>query len=191
MSKSSYKPIRSQTEYESNPFIEKTIEEVKAIKRTQFISPTHKAEVQMIVNMETGEQVGHSAFMRYIEVDDDKFTKLYLSEFAAFWDLTKPALRVFGYIINQIKPNSDRFMFDVEECKKYTQYNTYKSIIEGLNRLIDCGIIARSKKHYMYFINPMMFFNGNRLTFAKTYVKKVKKISDENQLSLDFDNDNK
>ena len=55
----------------------------------------------------------------------------------------------------------------------------------GLSGLIGSSIIARGKKDYLYFINPMVFFNGDRVTFAKTYVKKQKgKIIDPMQTNL-------
>ena len=39
----------------------------------------------------------------------------------------------------------------------------------------------------MFFINPMVAFNGNRITFAKSYVKKKKaktKEIDPNQVNF-------
>jgi len=44
-----------------------------------------------------------------------------------------------------------------------------------LTSLLNNDIIARGKTDYRYYINPMIAFNGNRITFAKTYVKKQKK----------------
>lgn len=177
-----YKPIRLKPEFDENPFIEKAIENINTVRKTQIVRTTDKNEIQMIVS-QSGEVEGHTAFVRYIEVDEEKFAKVYLSQFSSFWELGKPSIRVFGYILRQLKPNSDRFYFDMDECKMQTGYKTDKSVLDGLVNLIDCGIIARSNKHYVYFINPLVVFNGNRITFAKTYVRKKKGI-DENQLEL-------
>ena len=46
------------------------------------------------------------------------------------------------------------------------------SIRIGLTNLLQNEIIARGRHESLYFINPMVTFNGNRITFAKTYVKK-------------------
>jgi hypothetical protein len=43
-----------------------------------------------------------------------------------------------------------------------------------MSELIEAGIIARTRYHYQYFINPLIVFNGDRVTFAKTYIKKKK-----------------
>ena len=66
------------------------------------------------------------------------------------------------------------FYFILEDCKDYTGYKSHKSIHDGLAHLLKAEIIARGRSEVTYFINPMVAFNGNRITFAKTYVKKQK-----------------
>ena len=59
------------------------------------------------------------------------------------------------------------------------------SIWIGLGSLVEEKIIARGPAESLYFINPMIAFNGDRVTFAKTYVKKQKgKVIDPNQINL-------
>ena len=74
---------------------------------------------------------------------------------------------------------------------EYTNYKNKKSIYSGLASLVQNEVIARGKNEFHYFINPMVIFNGNRISFVKTYVKKKKtkpKI-DPNQTSI-FDHQN-
>lgn len=165
--------LANVTKYDENPFIAEVVKEVKAIKKTQMIKAADRSEIQMIISQD-GSVEGQTAFVRYIEVDEDKFAKVYLNQFEAFWDLSKTGIRVFGYILKEMKPNNDRFYFDIEKCMDDTEYKSERSVFDGLLSLINAGIIARSNKHYMYFINPLIVFNGNRITFAKTYVKKMK-----------------
>lgn len=179
-----YLPIKERPKFESNPFMEKAIKEVATVKKTQVMRTGNKNEIQMIVNNE-GDVEGYSAFMRYIEVDEEKFAKVYLAQFENFWELSKPAIRVFGYIINSLKPNQDSFIFRMDRALAYTKYTHQNSVISGISDLIDKGIIARSNYEFEYFINPLIVFNGSRVTFAKTYVKKSKeKVPDVVQLSL-------
>lgn len=178
-----YKSLTKQAEFEENPFVERAIEDIKIVQKTQLIRPQSNKEIQLIVNSGTGEVSGHSAFMRYVEVDEAQFAKVYLSQFAAFWELTKPAIRVFGYILTRLKIKEDYFYFDMEDCMAYTEYTHRNNVLTGLACLVECGIIARSTKSYKYFINPLVVFNGNRVTFAKTYIKK-KKEANESQLDL-------
>lgn len=179
-----YLPIKERPKFESNPFMEKAIKEISTVKKTQVMRTGNKNEIQMIVNNE-GDVEGYSAFMRYIEVDEEKFAKVYLAQFENFWELSKPAIRVFGYIINSLKPNQDSFIFRMDKALIYTKYTHSNSVISGISDLIDKGLIARSNYEFEYFINPLIVFNGSRVTFAKTYVKKSKeKILDKTQLSL-------
>ena len=89
-----------------------------------------------------------------------------------FFDLKPQAIRVFGYILNQLVPNKDEFLFLTDECLEYTKYKSSTSVRIGLTSLLENEIIARGRADNLYFINPMIAFNGNRVTFAKTYIKK-------------------
>jgi hypothetical protein len=169
-----YNPITKQPAFEENPFVEKAIQDIKIVQKTQVIRPQNKGEIQLIISSGSGEIQGHSAFMKFVEVDEMQFAKVYISQFASFWELSKPAIRVFGFIITILKPKQDFFNFDMDDCMKYTGYTQRNHILTGLSCLIDCGIIARSNKSYKYFINPLVVFNGDRVSFAKTYIKRRK-----------------
>ncbi|KAB4366781.1 RepA protein, partial [Bacteroides thetaiotaomicron] len=53
--------------------------------------------------------------------------------------------------------------------------------------------IARGPNEYNWFINPLIVFNGDRVSFTKTYVRKKtlaaqkKEEAEKRQLSLGFD----
>jgi hypothetical protein len=66
----------------------------------------------------------------------------------------------------------------MNDCLEYTKYKHRKDVMNGLAGLIDAGIIARSEYEFEYFLNPMVVFNGDRVTFAKTYIKKKKEDQD-------------
>lgn len=184
-----YKPIKDLPKYEANPFVEEAVQEIDSntVSKKRFMRGSKGIE-QSIVNRD-GEITGHTAFLQQIEVDEDKFAKLYLSQFAAFWDLPKSAIRVFGHIItNCLSPNKDEFYLYIDEALDYTGYSSNRYILTGLSSLCEHGIIARSNRQNKYFINPLVVFNGNRVTFAKTYVRKNKKIiEDKDQMSIPWE----
>lgn len=186
-----YQKIGDHPRHLTNPFVAKAIEEIQFTKKTQIIRPGSRSAIQQIVN-DDGETTGHTAFMKYIEVDDEQFAKVFLSQFASFWELTKPAIRVFGYILNELRPNSDRFIFKMPVALKITQYSTDASVLSGLSKLIECGIIARSEYDFEYFINPLVVFNGSRVTFAKSYLRKEKENPNQTTLfKSDMENPHK
>ncbi len=169
-----------------NPFLKEAIEQIQSgiVKKYKNTSGTSRNAILQAVNSE-GEVMGHTSFIQQIEVDEQQFTKIYLSQFSAFFELNSQSIKVFGYIMTKLMPKQDFFIFDLEECLEYTGYKSGQSVYNGLSGLIGSSIIARGKKDYLYFINPMVFFNGDRVTFAKTYVKKQKgKIIDPMQTNL-------
>ncbi len=183
-----------------NPFIKQAVEQVNnnIVKKYKTASKTGEKAILKAYDESTGEILGHTQFIRQIEVDEEQFAKFYLSNFSSFFDLKPSAIKVFGYILTQLIPNRDLFSFYIEDCQEYTDYKSSKTIYNGLASLLSNEIIARGRNEYEYFINPMVAFNGNRITFAKTYVKKQKskeKKIDPNQTNLldqinDFNNGN-
>jgi len=168
-----------------NPFLKEMVQEIDPGTKRKLVTPSNKELVQTVYNDQSGEIVGHTAFMQYVEVDEKQFAKLYLSNIAAFWNLSKPAIRVFTYIMSTIKPNQDRLYFILEECIEYTGYKSKTMVFTGLAALLENKIIARGRTSFEFYINPMVVFNGNRITFAKTYIrKKIKEKSNDDQLNL-------
>jgi len=82
--------------------------------------------------------------------------------------------------------NNHILYIDFGEAKDFTGYSANNIIRAGLSCLVEQGIIARSTNPYKYYMNPLVVFNGDRITFADSYIKKKKKISDsnKNQLSI-------
>jgi len=178
-----YKSVKKHEAFKENPFVEQVIQDIKIIQKTQVVRSKNRDEIQLIVNS-SGEVEGHTAFMKFVEVDEEQFAKVYLSQFSAFWELSKPAIRVFGFIINVLKPKQDEFFLEMNKCLDYTKYKHPKDVLSGISALIECGIIARSDSHFKYFINPMVVFNGDRVSFAKTYIKRKKVQFSAKQLSM-------
>ena len=167
---------------EENPFMKQAIEGIEnhVVKKYKSNSGGDKRAVVAL-------------FIRQIEVDEEQFTKLYLSNFAAFFDLSQAAIRVFGYFMTCMKPKNDLIIFNRKKCLEYTKYKTDKAVYKGLAELVKAEIIARGPADNLWFINPLIVFNGDRVTFAKTYVRKKtlaaqkKEEAEKRQLSLGFD----
>lgn len=183
--------LKTLSEFErnmENPFIKQAVEQVQKniVKKYKTASNTGEKAILKAYDENTGEILGHTQFIRQIEIDEEQFAKVYLANFSAFFDLKPQAIKVFGYILTQLVPNQDVFYFDREDCMTYTGYKSDKSVFIGLASLLSNEIIARGKNEYKYFINPMVAFNGSRVTFAKTYVKNQQKDNyiDPNQTNL-------
>lgn len=183
-----------------NPFVKQAIQSIdqNVVKKYKSATGTDQRAVLQAFDPQTGETLGQTTFVRQIEVDEAQFVKFYLSNFKVFYGLSEKAIRVFDYILSRLQVNSDEFTFFIDECLQYSRYKAKKVVYAGLVELIQAEIIAKGKTDIFFYINPMVVFNGNRVTFAKTYVKKKsdrtsknsrKSIGDENQLSLFENND--
>lgn len=177
-----------------NPFMKQAIEDIEnhVVKKYKSSTGSDKKAVVAVADTDTGE-VFRTSFIRQIEVDEEQFAKLYLNNFAAFFDLSQAAIRVFGYIMTCMKPKNDMIMFILEDCLEYTKYTSKGTVYRGLAELVKAEIIARGINENLWFINPLIVFNGDRVSFTKTYVrkkslstKKKAEEEDERQLSLGF-----
>lgn len=163
---SDYKKVTLFKKHKESPFMGELLE-IKMDKRRKLIagkSPT------LIVNGDTGEVEGHQVFAITERVDKERFTKLYDNVLIRLFDLSKSALKVFAFFTTITKPNKGDVIFEMDACKEYTGYKTDKPILKGIAELIESNLIARSKYHYRYYINPSMFFNGNRYTYIESFI---------------------
>jgi len=156
---------------EVNPFLENTFLHIEKGDKVLFFGHGN----EMMIDRETGEPLAHSVFAKKTKVDKAQFAKIYTSNIANMFGLSKTGIKIFGYVLKSIKPNSDMFIFSYKKCMEITGYKSKKSITDGLKELIDNEFIARGENQYMYFINPTVFFNGDRISFIQQYELKKEK----------------
>ena len=154
-----------------NPFAKQTIVQLGNYLSTRQVVGKNEDErsVLQAVDKETGEMLGQTVFMRTKMVDTETFAKVYQLGFQAFADLKPSVMKVFQYIVNQLKPDHDRFFLYIEDIMKETGY-TKMTVYRALGQLCAKEIIARGSSNTDYFINPMYVFNGNRVTFITNWI---------------------
>jgi hypothetical protein len=92
------------------------------------------------------------------------------------FDLTKTAQKVLGYFIENLGMNKDFVIFDRTKAKISSSLYSDSSIYQGLSELIQKSVIAKSKLSQIYFINPAILFNGDRLIVINAWIKDDKII---------------
>ena len=167
--------IRKLSDFEmnkENPFAKQALVNIGNALLVRGVKGTNKDESAILKAISgDGEVLGNTTFIRNKTVDTENFTKFFLAGFKAFFDLKPASLKVFGFILEQLKPNQDEFLFFVEDCIKETGYSQ-ASVFRALGELCSANIIARGSGALDYYINPMCIFNGDRVTFATTYINK-------------------
>lgn len=156
--------------YETNPFMRNLVIETK--KRKVQIGQTG----DMLIDNKTGEQKGGAIAFYQEKVDTDRFVKLYTTNIQQTFELSKTAHKVFTYVCHELSKsiNSDTFYFYVPDAIKFCGYRTKAPIYNGFKELVNKQIIAMSNRPNIWFINPAIMFNGNRLTLVNDYIRKDK-----------------
>ena len=127
-----------------------------------------------LFDAKTGEEMSESvSFMGLRKrVDTGEFVKIYKNQMKTLFDLSKRAYTIFGYFIDATRINKDTVFFNYEDCMKYSGYKSKNTLNLGITELLEKEFIARTSNHYMYYINPAKFFNGDRLVLFQEVIKK-------------------
>jgi hypothetical protein len=160
-----YKKVGDYSLNKINPFLEDTLQHIEKGEKTLLFGQKNP---DLIIDSDS-QVKGHSLFARKVTVDKAKFMKIFMTGLSNWFDLTKAGIKVFAYVANQISPNRDTFDLDFDECKAFTGYKSDKMIFSGLAELMENKFIARGPNPFKYYINPTVFFNGDRLTFVEQY----------------------
>ena len=133
---------------------------------------------------EDDELITEGAVVIFEEVDNAEFIKLYAKNCKHFFDLTPAGVKILTLIfaiIQETAIGQDRIHFPYKIALKYAQKILGKKISSslysrGIKDLIQNRFIARSTDgESVFFINVNLLFNGDRYSFAKTYIKKGSK----------------
>lgn len=165
--------IRQAPKFDENPFIESSIKEIESncVIKQRFGTRLDQKGIVATVDPNSGE-IFQTSFLRRVEIDEDQFTKLYIKNLGALNDLSNAGIRVLNYIMSIVKPNAVDVIIRREKCMEFCKYKTLKPIYKGLAELVNAQIIARSWSEDIFFINPLVLFNGNRIVFATEWIKK-------------------
>jgi hypothetical protein len=167
------KGVRDFPRNSENPFLPNLLFPTK--KSNAIISS--KSE-KVLVDMQTG-QIDDSLFIAVRkEIDKEQFVKIFQNHMQAIFDLSRKALKVFSYIASVVE-FSDKIIFEIEKCSKHTGY-TKATIFSGLAELLEKEFIAKSTVQNVYYINPQIFYRGDRLVLIQDIRKKHKDKIEKN-----------
>jgi len=165
--------------HKENPFLNNLVVTTKG-KRIN-VMPIGREEDNILINQHTGEVKG-THVTSYRQVDDAEFIKIFTANIALTFDLNMAGRKVFDMLIHtmqkqaitkdQVYINNDVRVDFVQEHKVKLAYST---MYRGIDNLIKQQIIARSTRVNIYFINPAMIFNGDRVAFTRIIERKSKK----------------
>lgn len=160
--------------YRENPFITSTTAISTAKKRV--VVKGGKA----IVDQSTGEFEDVAEIVMVRHVDSEQFVKIFTQNLKVFFDLTPGTIKMLQVLLNQVQktPNSDKVMLNLNLTQDYfvehkTEPMSKASFHRAVRELIDKQFIAETVLSGLYFINPNLFFNGDRVRFM-TEIRRSK-----------------
>jgi hypothetical protein len=149
---------------------------------------------KQILDADTGELVATSVIHEIQDKDSDEFVKVFSAGIAAAYELSKTAQRVFQAILQEYEraPMSSGFVdsvylawFDDGLCGRAINMSE-KTFQRGLKELLARGFLAPRSPN-LYWVNPSLFFKGDRVMFVKEYRRKKQLSKPEKQTETQDD----
>jgi predicted transcriptional regulator len=158
--------------YSKNPFWKPT--EVKVGTRKVTISGG------FVASNATGEGMHHAGIHRIEHVDESRFIKLFTDNLKVFFDLSSASQKVLHCVLAELQkhPDADGIWLPWFTVEDFALEKTIKisrtSFQRAMKEMLEKGFIAESENQNFYWINPNLFFNGDRMVFISEY-RKTKK----------------
>lgn len=124
-----------------------------------------------LVDTETGEITNVSAIYQRKFVDSERFAKVYLYGLSKTFGLSKTSLRVFQSILKLCEKDTDSIWLNFMTISKLDPELPERTFYRGLKELLSHEFVAYSDIPNKFWINPHLFFNGDRVKFITEYVR--------------------
>jgi|AntRauTorcE11897_2_1112592.scaffolds.fasta_scaffold22903_2 hypothetical protein len=163
--------------YHDNPFLNS--DEINVRNKQVRISVSSGENHNVLLNTDTGE-FAHTHVVSYRKVDDEEFVKLFTANIALTFNLSMAGRKTFDLLLRVIQKASigkDKVYLsdDIREdvLEEFPKLKLSKATFHrGLKDLEENKIIARSVNTNVYFINPHLIFNGDRVAFTNAIERR-------------------
>ena len=129
---SSVTMVSEAEKHTESPFLENDLLKIDKEKKTIIAGSTK----DVLIDTDTGEVVGKTVLHRYKEVDKSQFVKLFIGEVSSLFELSKPGLKVFGYVLESLPINKGEIYIHIPDLMEYCGYKTKRQAYKGLGELI-------------------------------------------------------
>lgn len=154
---SQYKDMKKYESYLNSPF------KLHGVETRQYIQ---KSDEKLWVDPETSEMYSLKKVPKSRETLSDTmtYTKLFVDNRELFMKLTGTGLKVLVYAMCTIRPLSNTVVINPPDVLLETGMTSPNSVRNAIAELIEEGIVAQKLgSNIEFWVNPNVFFNGNRL----------------------------
>lgn len=179
--------IDIKKKYEENPFVDRFIVPLKSKSKGLDV------DSEMYLTTTGGEVVAGAEVRKTMLVDSDKFVKVFTNQLRVFFDLSQRALRIVEVVmaeLSRIPPGADQVFLNAASVEAYYRKQgreapSRATFSRALDEMIRKGFLAYSDRPGLFFINPAIFFNGDRVRFVTEFRKRrAQRVGDARQLGL-------
>jgi hypothetical protein len=161
---------------------------VHTIKKGRKVTGFSRTTRHSLVDHTTGEISDDIAVLGVQKVvDKEEFIKFFGAGIMEVFELTKPAKDVFKAIMNvylEQKNKPDQLYFNHEMVRLYFGFDKSRtSFNNGINELCVKGFIAPVEAmDSLYWVNPNLFYKGDRIRIVHEYVRAGTKAAKQVEL---------
>jgi len=185
--------LRGMKRHGKNPFLDDFVIETRG-KLVKLRPSGH------FIDEKTGEVTSHADVYTRHFVDKEQHIKIFTKGIAARLDLSRTAVKAFSLVLKATQRQAIGgdmiFLHFMDAVEDPDQPMSKPSFYKGLAELIDRQFLAPATAQNAYYINPSLFFNGDRFRFIDEYVsikptpEKKSELKDETKKTAkDLTND--
>ena len=159
--------------HRQNPWAKELAHTIRRGKRvTGFAAARHT-----LINTSTGEVAGDMAVVGVQNVvDKEEFVKFFGAGLVEAFDLTKPGKDLFKAILHMYIDNKNQpdqiYINHAVLTEDYSYQRSRATFSNGMAELLQKGFLAPVQlKENMYWVNPNLFYKGDRIRIVKEYVR--------------------
>lgn len=104
------------------------------------------------------------------KVDRETFIKVFRDSIRYIAQLSRTAQAVLWYIMDNLPKDKSYVVIDNMTVMDFCHFKTRKSVREGVVELLDKNFLVRTTVPKKFWVNPLIVFNGNRITYANEYI---------------------
>lgn len=171
--------------FKENPFVEGGVFRVPTKTRSEMLETAGP----LALMSQDGETLQVAEIRRRKVVDNDRFVKLFVAHLDAFFDLKPGTMKLMSALLDELSKtryiNGDTIYLNYAKVVEYFERRGVKPPAKGtffnsMAEMCEKGFVAPSVDTNLWFINPAIFFNGDRVRFV-TELKR-KRVSQADQL---------
>ena len=158
--------------------------------QTKYKTVRTRAARRDLMDPETGEVVGASIIHTIEERDEEHFVKVFAEGVRAAFDLTKTGARVFQAVLMEYQKakmtggfsDSVNLIWFDDGLNGNALDMSDRTFHNGLKELIEKGFL-KPKLPNQFWVNPALFFKGDRVAFMREYRIKVATVREQSLVS--------